>query len=88
MSSWPPSSRSPRCCSLPRTRTEALEVGGNPTPPRAATIEVPVGIGAQHRMSAAQVAVARAIGKPAVATLIAGGAQRPREASIMGAFSD
>jgi hypothetical protein len=39
-------------------------------------------------MSAAQVAVARAIGKPAVATLIAGGAQRPREASIMGAFSD
>ena len=53
------------------------------TPPRRApvpTIEVPVGIGAKHRVSAAQVAVAHAIGKPAVATLIAGGAQGPHEA--------
>ena len=41
------------------------------------TIEVPVGIGAKHRVSAAQVAVAHAIGKPAVATLIAGARRDP-----------
>jgi len=52
------------------------------------TIEVPVGVGAKHRVSAAQVAVATRSPSPAVPTLIAGGAQRPREASIMGAFSD